>query len=94
MTNFVSKNKAAQIQQNRSDADLSSSMALLLNLHVILYSIHFSCLSVISCRDGGELSTRDMQKIVQSLPKYNEQVEKISLHVEVCSVLLNGTGLV
>ncbi|XP_044494083.1 protein transport Sec1a [Mangifera indica] len=50
MTNFVSKNKAAQIQQNR---------------------------------DGGELSTRDMQKIVQSLPKYNEQVEKISLHVEI-----------
>ncbi|KAJ0052970.1 hypothetical protein Pint_00249 [Pistacia integerrima] len=50
MTNFVSKNKAAQIQQSR---------------------------------DGGELSTRDMQKIVQSLPQYSEQVDKLSLHVEI-----------
>ncbi|XP_057455345.1 protein transport Sec1a-like isoform X2 [Lotus japonicus] len=50
-TNFVSKNKAAQIQQ--------------------------------SGRDGSELSTRDLQKMVQALPQYTEQVEKISLHVEV-----------
>ncbi|KAJ1413631.1 Sec1-like, domain 2 [Sesbania bispinosa] len=50
-TNFVSKNKAAQIQQ--------------------------------SGRDGGELSTRDLQKMVQALPQYTEQVEKISLHVEI-----------
>ncbi|KAJ9188444.1 hypothetical protein P3X46_003803 [Hevea brasiliensis] len=50
MTNFVSKNKAAQMQ---------------------------------SARDGGEISTRDMQKIVQALPKYKEQVEKLSLHVEI-----------
>ncbi|KAH9733071.1 protein transport Sec1a [Citrus sinensis] len=50
MTNFVSKNKAAQIQQ--------------------------------SSRDGGELSTRDLQKIVQALPQYSEQVDKLSLHVE------------
>ncbi|KAF5466969.1 hypothetical protein F2P56_016846 [Juglans regia] len=50
MTNFVSKNKAAQIQQ--------------------------------SGRDGSELSTRDLQKMVQALPQYTEQVEKISLHVE------------
>ncbi|XP_068479184.1 protein transport Sec1a-like isoform X2 [Phaseolus vulgaris] len=50
-TNFVSKNKAAQIQQRG--------------------------------RDGSELSTRDLQKMVQALPQYTEQVEKISLHVEI-----------
>ncbi|WVZ17218.1 hypothetical protein V8G54_010200, partial [Vigna mungo] len=50
-TNFVSKNKAAQIQQRG--------------------------------RDGGEISTRDLQKMVQALPQYTEQVEKISLHVEI-----------
>ncbi|XP_065859405.1 protein transport Sec1a [Euphorbia lathyris] len=49
MTNFVAKNKAAQMQQSGRD---------------------------------GEISTREMQKIVQSLPKYNEQMEKLSLHVE------------
>lgn len=36
------------------------------------------------CRDGGEISTRDLQKMVQALPQYTEQVEKITLHVEVC----------
>ncbi|AES87273.2 Sec1-family transporter [Medicago truncatula] len=50
-TNFVQKNKAAQIHQ--------------------------------SGRDGSELSTRDLQKMVQALPQYTEQVEKISLHVEI-----------
>ncbi|KAI3886609.1 hypothetical protein MKW92_014398 [Papaver armeniacum] len=49
MTNFVSKNKAAQMQS----------------------------------RDGGELSTRDLQKMVQALPQYNEQMDKLSLHVEI-----------
>ncbi|CAH2056697.1 unnamed protein product [Thlaspi arvense] len=49
MTNFKSKNKAAQLQQ----------------------------------RDSSELSTRDLQKMVQALPQYNEQMEKLSLHVEV-----------
>ncbi|KAH7849013.1 hypothetical protein Vadar_011710 [Vaccinium darrowii] len=49
MTSFVSKNKAAQLQQ----------------------------------RDGSELSTRDLQKMVQALPQYNEQMEKLSLHVEI-----------
>ncbi|MBA0736991.1 hypothetical protein Gogos_010474 [Gossypium gossypioides] len=32
-------------------------------------------------RDG-ELSTRELQKIVQALPQYNETVEKLTLHVE------------
>ncbi|KAK4416000.1 protein transport Sec1a [Sesamum alatum] len=53
MANFVSKNKAAQLQQ----------------------------------RDGGELSTRDIQKLVQALPQYNEQMEKLSLHVAIAGKL-------
>ncbi|XP_031280355.1 SNARE-interacting protein KEULE-like isoform X2 [Pistacia vera] len=51
MTNFVSKNKAVQIQQGS--------------------------------RDGSELSTRDLQKMVHALPQYNEQIDKLSLHVEI-----------
>ncbi|GMN32561.1 hypothetical protein TIFTF001_003733 [Ficus carica] len=51
MTNFVSKNKAAQIQHGS--------------------------------RNGGELSTRELQKMVQALPQYSEQIDKLSLHVEV-----------
>ncbi|BBG97416.1 secretory 1A [Prunus dulcis] len=35
-----------------------------------------------SAREGNELSTRDLQKMVQALPQYTEQVDKISLHVE------------
>ncbi|CAL9773812.1 unnamed protein product [Musa acuminata subsp. burmannicoides] len=51
MTNFISKNKAAQIHHGS--------------------------------RDGGELSTRDLQKMVQALPQYTEQIDKLSLHVEI-----------
>ncbi|KAJ4952408.1 hypothetical protein NE237_029240 [Protea cynaroides] len=51
MTNFISKNKAAQIHQGS--------------------------------RDGSELSTRDLQKMVQALPQYSEQIDKLSLHVEI-----------
>ncbi|KAK1285793.1 SNARE-interacting protein KEULE [Acorus calamus] len=51
MTNFVSKNKAAQISHGS--------------------------------RNGGELSTRELQKMVQALPQYNEQMDKLSLHVEI-----------
>ncbi|KAF8413042.1 hypothetical protein HHK36_001016 [Tetracentron sinense] len=51
MTNFISKNKAAQIQHGS--------------------------------RDGSELSTRDLQKMVQALPQYSEQIDKLSLHVEI-----------
>uniref|UniRef100_A0A166FFG9 SNARE-interacting protein KEULE n=1 Tax=Daucus carota subsp. sativus TaxID=79200 RepID=A0A166FFG9_DAUCS len=49
MTTFMSKNKAAQLQQ----------------------------------KDGEELSTRDLQKMVQSMPQYNEVKEKLSVHVEI-----------
>ncbi|KAJ9539474.1 hypothetical protein OSB04_032207 [Centaurea solstitialis] len=37
----------------------------------------------IQTRDTSELSTRDIQKMVQDLPAYNEQMEKLSLHVEI-----------
>lgn len=64
MTNFVSKNKAAQIHHGS--------------------------------RDSSELSTRDLQKMVQALPQYNEQMEKLSLHVEIAgkiNKLIRDTGL-
>ncbi|KHN04763.1 SNARE-interacting protein KEULE [Glycine soja] len=51
MTNFISKNKAAQIQHGS--------------------------------RGSGEMSTRDLQKMVQALPQYSEQIDKLSLHVEI-----------
>ncbi|XP_044403059.1 probable protein transport Sec1a isoform X5 [Triticum aestivum] len=54
MTHFVSKNKAAQLQQART---------------------------------GGELSTRDLQKMVQALPQYTDQIDKLSLHVEIAGKL-------
>ncbi|WVZ76125.1 hypothetical protein U9M48_024124 [Paspalum notatum var. saurae] len=56
MTNFISKNKAAQLHQSRT---------------------------------GGELSTRDLQKMVQALPQYSDQIEKLSLHVEIAGKLNN-----
>ncbi|KAJ1279159.1 hypothetical protein BS78_04G133800 [Paspalum vaginatum] len=56
MTNFISKNKAAQLHQART---------------------------------GGELSTRDLQKMVQALPQYSDQVDKLSLHVEIAGKLNN-----
>lgn len=65
----------------------------------LLFYINFTFLSSNLCRDGGELSTRDLQKIVQALPQYSEQVDKLSLHVEVCSsstsaiFLFKGIGL-
>ncbi|RWR90955.1 SNARE-interacting protein KEULE [Cinnamomum micranthum f. kanehirae] len=37
-------------------------------------------------RDG-ELSTRDLQKMVQALPQYSDQIDKLSLHVEVRSFI-------
>ncbi|XP_048547327.1 probable protein transport Sec1b [Triticum urartu] len=34
-------------------------------------------------RDGGEISTTDLQKIVQALPQYGEQVDKLTLHIDI-----------
>nr|AQX44190.1 SNARE-interacting protein KEULE [Apostasia odorata] len=64
MTNFKTKNKAAQLQQ--------------------------------SAKDGGELSTQDLQKMVQALPQYSEQMEKLSLHVDIAgkiNKLIKDLGL-
>ncbi|KAJ4827948.1 hypothetical protein Tsubulata_029131 [Turnera subulata] len=36
-------------------------------------------------RDG-ELSTRDLQQMVQALPQYSEQIDKLSLHVELAKL--------
>ncbi|OMP00591.1 Sec1-like protein [Corchorus olitorius] len=47
-------------------------------------------------RDGGEISTRELQKIVQALPQYNETMEKLSLHVEIAgsiNTLIRQMGL-
>nr|KAJ0210252.1 hypothetical protein LSAT_V11C400216300 [Lactuca sativa] len=41
------------------------------------------------CLDGGEMSTRDLQKMVQALPQYNEQMDKLSLHVDLAGKI-NG----
>ncbi|KMZ76137.1 Syntaxin binding protein 2 [Zostera marina] len=41
-----------------------------------------------SGRDGSELSTRDLQKVVQALPQYSEKIEKLSLHVEIAGKLM------
>ncbi|CAM8957018.1 unnamed protein product [Rhodiola kirilowii] len=46
-------------------------------------------------RDG-ELSTRDLQKMVQALPQYSEQIDKLSLHVEIAGKInriIKETGL-
>ncbi|KAL0393392.1 UNVERIFIED_CONTAM: SNARE-interacting protein KEULE [Sesamum latifolium] len=34
-------------------------------------------------RDGSELSTRNLQKVVHALPQYSEQIEKLSLHADI-----------
>ncbi|KAL0429015.1 UNVERIFIED_CONTAM: protein transport Sec1a [Sesamum radiatum] len=38
-------------------------------------------------RDASELSTRDLQKMVQALPQYNEQMERLSIHVQIAGKL-------
>jgi len=45
----------------------------------------------ISFRGSGEMSTRDLQKMVQALPQYSEQIDKLSLHVEVSSAVMQST---
>ncbi|KAG0585407.1 hypothetical protein KC19_2G009300 [Ceratodon purpureus] len=41
----------------------------------------------LGAREGQELSTRDMQKLVQALPQYRDQIEKLSLHTHIATVL-------
>ncbi|GJN01021.1 hypothetical protein PR202_ga18254 [Eleusine coracana subsp. coracana] len=68
MNNFVAKNKAAQ---------LHSRWISFLDSDVQMQMFGTSAL------DGGEISTRDLQKIVQALPQYSDQVEKLTLHIEI-----------
>ncbi|KAL0920440.1 hypothetical protein M5K25_009578 [Dendrobium thyrsiflorum] len=49
----------------------------LTDLHLVIATLTIC----VSYRDG-ELSTRDLQKMVQALPQYSEQIDKLSLHVE------------
>nr|KYP56441.1 SNARE-interacting protein KEULE [Cajanus cajan] len=47
-------------------------------------------------RGSGEMSTRDLQKMVQALPQYSEQIDKLSLHVEIAGKInriIRETGL-
>lgn len=36
-------------------------------------------------KDAHELSTRDMQKMVQALPQYRDQIDKLSLHIDIAT---------
>ncbi|XP_073525496.1 uncharacterized protein [Phyllobates terribilis] len=45
-----------------------------------------------AARDGGELSTRDLQKMVQDLPQYTEMMEKLSAHVEIAGKINSLIG--
>nr|AQX44206.1 SNARE-interacting protein KEULE-like protein [Phalaenopsis equestris] len=48
-------------------------------------------------KDGGELSTCDLRKMVQALPQYSEQIEILSLHVEIAgkiNTLIRDLGLI
>ncbi|XP_037483100.1 probable protein transport Sec1a [Triticum dicoccoides] len=56
MSDFISKNKAAQLHQARTN---------------------------------GELSTKELQKMVQALPQYSDQIDKLSLHVEIAEKLFD-----
>lgn len=40
------------------------------------------------------MSTRDIQKMVQALPQYSEQIDKLSLHVEVSSFVMQLVFLI
>ncbi|GJT16312.1 putative sec1-like protein [Tanacetum coccineum] len=47
-------------------------------------------------RDGGQVSTHDLKRVVQALPQYNEQMEKLSLHVDMAAKIngiIRETGL-
>lgn len=43
----------------------------------------------LGAREGQVLSTRDMKQLVQALPQYRDQIDKLSLHVNIASTLNN-----
>ncbi|KAJ0264836.1 Protein transport Sec1b [Hirschfeldia incana] len=55
MTNFISKNKAAQMKH--------------------------------SSKEFGDISSKDLKKMVHALPQYSEQIDKLSLHVEIARTI-------
>uniref|UniRef100_A0A0E0P6F2 SNARE-interacting protein KEULE n=1 Tax=Oryza rufipogon TaxID=4529 RepID=A0A0E0P6F2_ORYRU len=69
MTNFVSKNKAAQLHQARN-----------------IYSGQ-QMITKVNSGNGGDLSTKELQKMVQALPQYSDQIDKLALHVEIAGKL-------
>lgn len=63
---------------------LSDWISMCISIRTLeVFYFPYSFMSFLLCRDGGELSTRDLQKMVQALPQYSEQIEKLSLHVDV-----------
>lgn len=52
--------------------------------------MHPTCALVMHVKYGSNLSTRDLQKLVQALPQYSELIDKLSLHVEEKSIELFG----
>ncbi|KAJ4783465.1 Syntaxin-binding protein 1 [Rhynchospora pubera] len=47
-------------------------------------------------KDGNEISTKDLQKVVQSLPQYTEQKDRLALHVDIAGKIfdiVDKTGL-
>jgi hypothetical protein len=50
------------------------------------------CTFFLTSRNGGEVSTRDLQKMVQALPQYSDQIDKLSLHVEVRFFIFGSYG--
>ncbi|EFJ05985.1 hypothetical protein SELMODRAFT_236643 [Selaginella moellendorffii] len=41
----------------------------------------------LGAKEGQDISTRDMQKLVQALPQFREQLDKLSLHIQIATVL-------
>ncbi|CAL9241021.1 unnamed protein product [Arabidopsis halleri] len=37
--------------------------------------------------DFGDLSSKDLQKMIHTLPQYSEQIDKLSLHVEIARTI-------
>ncbi|CAF1702421.1 BnaCnng57670D [Brassica napus] len=65
MTNFVSKNKAAQLKQSSKYEPIEFFLLI----------------------DFGDLSSKDLQKMVHALPQYSEQIDKLSLHVDIARTI-------
>jgi len=79
-SNFLSLVIYADIQTRLLVMFLTSCFNVDLSLGLIAFPFFIT-------RTGGELSTRDLQKMVQALPQYSDQIDKLSLHVEVGFIL-------